>query len=122
MDDQTAVFVWNRDMLFAVAYHMLGSVTDTEDVLQEVWLAWSRGEPGARDERPGYLVRITTRQALRQLRVRVRQPDHRDLRRVQSRQAQPFRHRRDWIPGFHDTHLVTALGPADSWTNINTRA
>ena len=36
----TRVFVDHRGLLFSIVYNMLGSVADTEDVLQETWLAW----------------------------------------------------------------------------------
>ncbi|CAG6396983.1 RNA polymerase sigma factor SigJ [Streptomyces cocklensis] len=64
----TAVFVSHRELLFSVAYNMLGSVSDTEDVLQETWLAWTRRsgrQTGADIENPrAYLVRIAVNQAL----------------------------------------------------------
>ncbi|MEU9482019.1 RNA polymerase sigma factor SigJ [Streptomyces sp. NPDC048191] len=70
-DTATQAFLDHRELLFAVAYHMLGSVTDTEDVLQETWLSWagrsSAGDAGqvAEVEHPrAYLVRITVRHAL----------------------------------------------------------
>jgi RNA polymerase sigma-70 factor (ECF subfamily) len=64
----TEVFVSYRELLFSVVYNMLGSVADTEDVLQETWLAWvgrtSRPE-GREIENPrAYLVRIAVNQAL----------------------------------------------------------
>ena len=63
----TDVFVEHRNLLFTVAYEMLGSAADAEDVVQESWLRWSaRNEQGdhaeVRDPR-AYLVRIVTRQA-----------------------------------------------------------
>jgi RNA polymerase sigma-70 factor (ECF subfamily) len=65
----TTVFVAHRNLLFTVAYEMLGSAADAEDVLQETWLRWSEVDLGqVRDER-AYLVRITTRQALNRLRT-----------------------------------------------------
>ena len=64
----TAVFVGHRELLFSVVYNMLGSVSDTEDVLQEVWLAWDRrsSRPLAEeiDNPRAYLVRIAVNQAL----------------------------------------------------------
>lgn len=64
----TRAFVEYRDLLFTVAYQMLGSATDAEDVLQESWLQWSRvAFDEIRDPR-AYLVKITTRQALMRLR------------------------------------------------------
>lgn len=58
----------HRNLLFTVAYEMLGSVADAEDVVQETWLRWADvDQPGVRDPR-AYLVRIVTRQALNRLR------------------------------------------------------
>ncbi len=37
----TAAFVAHRNLLFTVAYEMLGSAADAEDVLQETWLRWA---------------------------------------------------------------------------------
>jgi RNA polymerase sigma-70 factor (ECF subfamily) len=68
-------FVSHRSLLFTVAYEMLGSAADAEDVVQETWLRWAdigdaaRGE--VRDPR-AYLVRIVTRQALNRLRTVAR--------------------------------------------------
>ena len=60
----TETFVAHRNLLFTVAYEMLGSAADAEDVLQETWLRWVRVDlDQVRDPR-AYLVRITTRQAL----------------------------------------------------------
>ncbi|MFE8947652.1 RNA polymerase sigma-70 factor [Streptomyces sp. NPDC007856] len=62
-------FVTHRSLLFTVAYEMLGSAADAEDVLQESWLRWAGVEQaGVRDLR-AYLVRIVTRQALNRLRT-----------------------------------------------------
>jgi RNA polymerase sigma-70 factor, ECF subfamily len=62
-------FVAHRGLLFTVAYEMLGSAADAEDVLQESWLRWSDvDQKEVRDPR-AYLVRIVTRQALNQLRT-----------------------------------------------------
>ncbi|GAA2355575.1 RNA polymerase sigma-70 factor [Dactylosporangium salmoneum] len=69
VDPATEAFVAHRNLLFTVAYEMLGSATDAEDVLQETWLRWVGVDLGTvRDER-AYLVRIVTRQALDRLRT-----------------------------------------------------
>lgn len=69
MDSATAAFVAHRNLLFTVAYEMLGSAADAEDVLQETWLRWVDVDlDEVRDQR-AYLVRITTRQALSRLRT-----------------------------------------------------
>ena len=65
----TEAFVAHRNLLFTVAYEMLGSAADAEDVLQETWLRWSGVEPGTVRNQRAYLVRITTRQALGRLRT-----------------------------------------------------
>src|SRR5580704_2417433 len=61
-------FVTHRGLLFTVAYEMLGSAVDAEDVLQDTWLRWRDVDrEDVRDPR-AYLVRIVTRQALNRLR------------------------------------------------------
>ena len=68
-------FVTHRSLLFTVAYEMLGSAADAEDVVQETWLRWAgldgATQGGVRDQR-AYLVRIVTRQALNRLRTQLR--------------------------------------------------
>jgi RNA polymerase sigma-70 factor (ECF subfamily) len=68
-------FLVHRSLLFTVAYEMLGSAADAEDVVQETWLRWAGlGEGGQADVRNAraYLVRIVTRQALNRLRTLAR--------------------------------------------------
>ena len=68
-------FVAHRGLLFTVAYEMLGSATEAEDVVQETWIRWdaigadARG--AVRDPR-AFLVRMITRKALDQLRANAR--------------------------------------------------
>ena len=62
-------FVTHRSLLFTVAYEMLGSAADAEDVLQESWLRWAGVDHAhVRDPR-AYLVKVVTRQALNRLRT-----------------------------------------------------
>ncbi|MET9593492.1 RNA polymerase sigma-70 factor [Streptomyces sp. NPDC006516] len=68
-DPATETFVTHRNLLFTVAYEMLGSAADAEDVLQETWLRWAGVDLDAVRDRRAYLVRITTRQALTRLRT-----------------------------------------------------
>ncbi|MFG2089504.1 RNA polymerase sigma-70 factor [Spirillospora sp. NPDC048824] len=68
-DPATEAFVAHRNLLFTVAYEMLGSAADAEDVLQETWLRWAGVDLAAVRDRRAYLVRITTRQALTRLRT-----------------------------------------------------
>ncbi|MFI7231556.1 RNA polymerase sigma-70 factor [Nonomuraea angiospora] len=68
-DAATEAFLTHRNLLFTVAYEMLGSAADAEDVLQETWLRWAGVDlDEVRDQR-AYLVRIATRQALSRLRT-----------------------------------------------------
>jgi RNA polymerase sigma-70 factor (ECF subfamily) len=68
-DFATQAFVTHRNLLFTVAYEMLGSAADAEDVLQEAWLRWAGVDPATVREVRAYLVRVVTRQALDRLRV-----------------------------------------------------
>ena len=77
----TQVFTGHRELLFSVAYNMLGSVADTEDVLQETWLAWAARAQAASGEQitspRAYLVRIAVNRALaRQASIRRRREDY----------------------------------------------
>ena len=68
-DEATDTFVTHRNLLFTVAYEILGSAGDAEDVLQESWLRWVEVDlAGVRDRR-AYLVRVTARQSLNRLRT-----------------------------------------------------
>ena len=68
-DPATEAFVAHRNLLFTVAYEMLGSAADAEDVLQETWLRWAGVDLDTVRDQRAYLVRITTRQALTRLRT-----------------------------------------------------
>ncbi|MFV2103620.1 RNA polymerase sigma-70 factor [Micromonospora sp. LOL_024] len=74
-DPATDTFVAHRNLLFTVAYEILGSAADAEDVLQETWLRWVKVDAEhVRDQR-AYLVRITTRQSLNRLRTMKRRKE-----------------------------------------------
>ncbi|GGX28945.1 RNA polymerase sigma-70 factor [Streptomyces noursei] len=74
-DPATGAFMAHRKLLFTVAYEMLGSAADAEDVLQETWLRWGTVDPGQVQDQRAYLVRITTRQALNRLRAMKRRKE-----------------------------------------------
>jgi RNA polymerase sigma-70 factor (ECF subfamily) len=65
----------HRNLLFTVAYEMLGSAADAEDVLQETWLRWVKVDLAQVRDRRAYLVRITTRQSLNRLRTMKRRKE-----------------------------------------------
>ncbi|MER8158338.1 RNA polymerase sigma-70 factor [Streptomyces sp. NPDC094472] len=62
-------FVAHRSLLFTVAYEMLGSAADAEDVVQESWLRWADVDRSRVRDPRAYLVRTVTRQALNRLRT-----------------------------------------------------
>lgn len=68
LDRATETFVAHRNLLFTVAYEMLGSAADAEDVLQETWLRWVKVELAQVRDQRAFLVRITTRLSLDRLR------------------------------------------------------
>ncbi len=76
IDPATEAFVAHRNLLFTVAYEMLGSAVDAEDVLQETWLRWAGVDLATVRDKRAYLVRITTRQALSRLRVLGRRKEN----------------------------------------------
>lgn len=65
-------FLAHRGLLFTVAYEMLGSAADAEDVVQETWLRWRTVEQAGVLDPRAYLVRAVTRQALNRLRTLAR--------------------------------------------------
>jgi RNA polymerase sigma-70 factor (TIGR02957 family) len=60
-------FAQHRRLLFSVAYQMLGSVADAEDVVQDAWLRWSAEPRDDVADPRAYLVRTTSRLALDRL-------------------------------------------------------
>ena len=56
-------------MLFSIAYRMLGSVMDAEDLVQEAWLRWEEATETEVRSPQAYLTTIVTRLAINQLRA-----------------------------------------------------
>ncbi|MEV0196323.1 RNA polymerase sigma-70 factor [Nonomuraea sp. NPDC050691] len=75
MDPATEAFVVHRNLLFTVAYEMLGSAADAEDVLQETWLRWVKVDMDQVQDQRAYLVRIATRRSLDRLRALKRRKE-----------------------------------------------
>lgn len=65
-------FLLHRSLLFTVAYEMLGSAADAEDVVQETWLRWSDVDHSQVHDPRAYLVRVVTRLALNYMRTLAR--------------------------------------------------
>ncbi len=67
MDVSADVFQTVRPRLFGIAYRMLGSVQDAEDVLQDAWLRWDTTDRDAVAEPGAYLATVVTRLSIASL-------------------------------------------------------
>ncbi|WP_426664687.1 RNA polymerase sigma factor SigJ [Rhodanobacter aciditrophus] len=76
MDPQTALFQRHRRRLFGLAYRMLGTPADAEDVLHDAWLRWHAQDTAALDDPEAWLVTVTTRLALDRLRRARTEREH----------------------------------------------
>lgn len=76
MDPQTALFEKHRPRLFGLAYRMLGTPADAEDVLHDAWLRLDAQDLGALDDPEAWLVTVTTRLALDRLRRAKAEREH----------------------------------------------
>ncbi|WP_431857505.1 RNA polymerase sigma factor SigJ [Azospirillum sp.] len=69
-DDRSLdLFVAERPRLRALAYRMLGSLSDADDVVQDAWLRWAAADTGAVDSPRAFLTTLTARLALDRLRA-----------------------------------------------------
>ncbi|MFD5174580.1 RNA polymerase sigma-70 factor [Nocardia sp. NPDC058379] len=71
-DPVTDEFAENRRLLFSIAYEILGSVVDAEDVLHDSYLRWREVDHASVDNPRAYLAQIVTRQAIGVLRSAAR--------------------------------------------------
>jgi RNA polymerase sigma-70 factor (ECF subfamily) len=74
MDDLAVAFEAHRPHLRAVAYRMLGSVSEAEDAVQEAWLRLSRSDADAVQNLGGWLTTVVSRICLDALRARREEP------------------------------------------------
>ncbi len=68
MSDLDAVFGDHRNLLFSVAYRILGSAADAEDAVQDAWIRWSAADRSQVADPKAYLVRIVSNVAMDRLR------------------------------------------------------
>src|SRR4051812_29872951 len=64
LDDAAAVFLQTRPRLFGIAYRILGSAADAEDIVQETWLRWQNYDRATVREPAAFLATTTTRLAI----------------------------------------------------------
>ncbi|MES2016379.1 MAG: RNA polymerase sigma-70 factor [Pseudomonadota bacterium] len=65
-----ATFTALRPRLFAIAYRMLGTRADADDVVQDAWLRWHSADHALMQSSEAWLVTVTTRLAIDRLRSR----------------------------------------------------
>lgn len=68
MNDATAIFIRLRPRLQSIAYRMLGSSAEAEEVVQDAWLRWNETDLAHIDNTDAWLVSVTTRIAIDRLR------------------------------------------------------
>ncbi len=69
MDDPTAEFHRLRPRLQGIAYRMLGTVAEAEDLVQDVWLRWNEADHASLQSAEAWLVTATTRLSIDRLRA-----------------------------------------------------
>ncbi|MBT2300832.1 RNA polymerase sigma-70 factor [Variovorax paradoxus] len=76
MDASTQTFDRHRRRLLGIAYRMLGSTADAEDVVQDAWLRWNDATVDALNNPEAWLVTVVTRLSIDRLRAAKQQRDH----------------------------------------------
>lgn len=71
-DDHAERFTALRPLLFTIAYEIVGSATEADDILQESYLRWADVELATVVDTKAYLARVVTRQSLNALRAAAR--------------------------------------------------
>src|SRR5260370_6214508 len=94
-DDGLSVFVSVRRRLFGIAYRMLGSAAEAEDIVQDVWLRWQATNRSVVDNPPAFLATTTTRMC---------------INFSQSAQSRRETYIGPWLPEPVDTSSDPALG------------
>jgi RNA polymerase sigma-70 factor (TIGR02957 family) len=95
LDEALAVFGAVRPRLFGIAYRMLGSASEAEDIVQEAWLRWQGTDRSVVEDPPAFLATITTRLAINEL---------------QSARARRETYIGPWLPEPVDTSADPTLG------------
>ncbi|MGO4446492.1 RNA polymerase sigma-70 factor [Mycobacterium sp. 2YAF39] len=72
IDDHAERFTALRPLLFTIAYEILGSATESDDVLQESYLRWAAVDLSTVLDTKSYLAQLVTRQSLNALRAQSR--------------------------------------------------
>ncbi|WGT63780.1 RNA polymerase sigma-70 factor [Variovorax paradoxus] len=76
MDDATLTFDSHRRRLQGIAYRMLGTVAEAEEVVQDAWLRWHEADKASFDSAEAWLVTVVTRLSIDRLRAAKVQREH----------------------------------------------
>jgi RNA polymerase sigma-70 factor (TIGR02957 family) len=95
LDHAAVVFDGQRPRLFGIAYRMLGSAAEAEDIVQEAWLRWQAADRDAVRNTPAFLTTVTTRLAINS---------------AQSARSRHETYAGQWLPEPVDTSTDPALG------------
>ncbi len=94
-DDGLSIFAGVRPRLFGIAYRMLGSAAEAEDIVQDVWLRWQATNRSVVENPPAFLATTTTRMC---------------INFSQSAQSRRETYIGPWLPEPVDTSSDPALG------------
>jgi RNA polymerase sigma-70 factor, ECF subfamily len=95
IDAAIGAFNESRPRLFGIAYRMLGSVAEAEDIVQEAWVRWQRTDRSVVLNPAGFLTTVTTRLA---------------LNTVESARVRREQYVGPWLPEPVDTSADPSLG------------
>src|SRR5260370_30765201 len=101
-------FEEHRTRLRAVAYRMLGSLSEADDAVQEAWLRLSRSDAGEIENLGGWLTTVVARVSLNMLRSRAARREE----PIGVRMPEPIVDRRDAIDPEHEALLADSVGLA----------
>jgi RNA polymerase sigma-70 factor, ECF subfamily len=101
-------FEEHRRRLRAVAYRMLGSLSEADDAVQEAWLRLSRSDAGAIENLDGWLTTVVARVSLNMLRSRRSRPEE----PLDVRMPEPIVDRADGTHPEHEALLADSVGLA----------
>jgi RNA polymerase sigma-70 factor (TIGR02957 family) len=94
-DDGLSAFAEVRPRLFGIAYRVLGSAAEAEDIVQDVWLRWQATDRSIVENPPAFLATTTTRMC---------------INFAQSAQSRRETYVGSWLPEPVDTSSDPALG------------
>jgi len=94
-DDGLSAFMSVRPRLFGIAYRMLGSAADAEDIVQDAWVRWQTADRSVVRDAAAFLVTTATRLAINV---------------VQSARSRRETHVAPWLPEPVDTGADPGLG------------